>query len=1178
MTTTIPGVVAAVVVKAVVVDLLDAGVKGDSPFRLIQSQKTTNETFCQSVVPVIPNPSQPQCSIKAIKPTPSCLPSLLLTGSQVKLNPLPQGQKLGLKSKQKNLLEKMSLHPTGPYSCNNTTETQKIKKIKKSETMVEIRPTQGMVLPPGCSEIKRSERPFHHPCPPGHSGSLLEDRGCRTGPKLGSDTWPFARLPTEGCLKICHPSVGVMPVGGRLMSFQTAWNSVIRDKFVLSVVTRGYHIQWLTNPPPLSNQPKFTVLHNQADLLRKEIMEMKNKNAIEEVPIGTQGYCSTFFLVPKKDSSDMRPVINLKKLNKFIHTPTFKMHTPLSVLRLIKKNSWLASIDLKDAYFHVPMNPSFYKYLRFAFDNQMYQFKVLPFGLSTAPRIFTKMLAPVVGYLHQLGIYLYPYLDDCLLVAKSRQELNHSIQVTLTTLQSLGFLINFRKSHLEMTQRLTFLGMEIDSLIGSAFLPKQKSVTLASYAMSFLPVGTYKTAREYLRLLGLMTSSMLMVPHARLYMRPIQIYLNASWNRKTMTLKHQIVTPFRLVRTLLGQPNDGTLICQTAPVNDSDHRCLNASLGRSLCRQICPGEMESTPPYTPHQRIGADGSLECTQSLSSSGKKPPSPDSNGQYLGSPLHKQFRGNQINSAMSDHMGHASLVHGPQNRVESNSHTRERQCLGGQALPTSCESHRVVFERSSAEQIIQSLADPDSGLVCQPAECKTNNILLAEISSSSSVYGCSDDELAESVRVCVPTICDPVPGTSKSFPGTSYIDSDSSDVEQARVVSSPSRPDYRLSTDSSSPIGSDHSAGGNDASPRPGIINPDCLEGEREQLIASGLSQQAVNTCLSSLSTSTRKAYSSGWNDFSKWSAENGIDPFTASVPNILNYFQSLFDRGLIYNTVKARSTCIARHHHDFRDKIGTDQSLLKLPIVTSFFRGALVEHPPVKDLAPAWDLPTVLIALSKPPFEPIEDISLKHLTIKTAFLVAMASAGRTAELKAFDRRPLYCTRSDRGVVLRVPQTFRPKVLRVSNIGRTMEFTPLISHEHPPNPEVEAVCVCRAINAYIQATDPLLQDNCSQLFVTFQKGKQGKAASKITIAAWLKQCIMVALGISNEPREKVKAHSTRKQSASWAALKNISIKDICQQATWSTPHVFMKHYKLDIPRSVSAKHAQAVLTARH
>ena len=80
-----------------------------------------------------------------------------------------------------------------------------------------------------------------------------------------------------------------------------------------------------------------------------------------------------------------------------------------------------------------------------------------------------------------------------------------------------------------------------------------------------------------------------------------------------------------------------------------------------------------------------------------------------------------------------------------------------------------------------------------------------------------------------------------------------------------------------------------------------------------------------------------------------------------------------------------------------------------------------------------------------------------------------------------------------------------------------------------------------------------------------------------AWLKKAVELAYQARDLPLPMgVKAHSTRATSVSWAELNVSSVLDICRQASWSTPHTFMKHYKLDLSQSVSARHAVAVLQA--
>ena len=105
----------------------------------------------------------------------------------------------------------------------------------------------------------------------------------------------------------------------------------------------------------------------------------------ERIP-GTQGFWR------------VEPVIDLKQLNAHIDVPHFHMHTISSVLNI-----------------HILVHPNSKKYLRFAFENKVNQFRVLPFGLNTAPRVFTRLGHTVAAYLHRQGILVIPYLDDWLI-------------------------------------------------------------------------------------------------------------------------------------------------------------------------------------------------------------------------------------------------------------------------------------------------------------------------------------------------------------------------------------------------------------------------------------------------------------------------------------------------------------------------------------------------------------------------------------------------------------------------------------------------------------------------------------------------------------------------------------------------------------------------------------------
>ena len=102
-----------------------------------------------------------------------------------------------------------------------------------------------------------------------------------------------------------------------------------------------------------------------------------------------------------------------------------------SVLLSVRAGDWTVSLGLKEAYLHVPMHPESRKFLRFVACGKVYQFKVLCFGLSTAPQVFTLVMALVSAFLHRTGIWLRRYLDDWLIQASSREQVLLALETVL---------------------------------------------------------------------------------------------------------------------------------------------------------------------------------------------------------------------------------------------------------------------------------------------------------------------------------------------------------------------------------------------------------------------------------------------------------------------------------------------------------------------------------------------------------------------------------------------------------------------------------------------------------------------------------------------------------------------------------------------------------------------------
>ena len=194
------------------------------------------------------------------------------------------------------------------------------------------------------------------------------------------------------------------------------------------------------------------------------IQSLLPKNAIEWVEnVKSLRFYSHLFLVPKPHQR-WRPVIDLSRLNTFLLVERFKMESPESMRASLIPGEWVSSIDLADAYLHIPIHPNSRKYLRFCHRSQVFQLTSLPFGLATAPQVFTMIVKEVKLMALSRGIRIHQYLDDCLIRAQSQEEAKVNTQTVVNLTQSLGWIINQEKSELKPTQVFSFVGYEYHCL------------------------------------------------------------------------------------------------------------------------------------------------------------------------------------------------------------------------------------------------------------------------------------------------------------------------------------------------------------------------------------------------------------------------------------------------------------------------------------------------------------------------------------------------------------------------------------------------------------------------------------------------------------------------------------------------------------------------------------------
>jgi hypothetical protein len=178
------------------------------------------------------------------------------------------------------------------------------------------------------------------------------------------------------------------------------------------------------------------------------------------------------------------------------------------VCSLIQLNDFMMKLDLKDAYYSVPVHPEYRRFLRFVFNGKTFDFQCLPFGLKSAPRAFTRLMTPVIAHIRSLGIRIVIYLDDILILHQDPSVLQSIFRKVVSLLEGLGFLINLNKCSLFPSQQLIFLGTMLNTVTMSLSLPTEKLDLIQQGALQLRTKGK-STLPELAALLGRMSHAAL---------------------------------------------------------------------------------------------------------------------------------------------------------------------------------------------------------------------------------------------------------------------------------------------------------------------------------------------------------------------------------------------------------------------------------------------------------------------------------------------------------------------------------------------------------------------------------------------------------------------------------------------------------------------------------------------
>ncbi|CAG8847366.1 33966_t:CDS:1 [Gigaspora margarita] len=286
-----------------------------------------------------------------------------------------------------------------------------------------------------------------------------------------------------------------IPLGGRLKYYSDEWLESFGDQLATKIVQRGYHPRWDSHPPPLNIHPiSFQHQIPNFNAMKVEVSHLLEEGIILHFSKRKRCFLSESSLKRKKNGN-YRLVLSLQNLNDYVKRLSFSMEGMNLVKDLIRRKDYMVSIDLKDAFYHIPLHPDAQKYFVFDFNYERYCFQCLPISLTTSSWTFKTVLQPIIELLRSSGIRIVVHCDDMLIMSRTMSESEYHSDIVIELLETHGFIINESKSQLTPSRSIEYLGLIINSapMIFSApdyKIDELRDECIYIYEQRYIPIRT----------------------------------------------------------------------------------------------------------------------------------------------------------------------------------------------------------------------------------------------------------------------------------------------------------------------------------------------------------------------------------------------------------------------------------------------------------------------------------------------------------------------------------------------------------------------------------------------------------------------------------------------------------------------------------------------------------------
>ena len=591
------------------------------------------------------------------------------------------------------------------------------------------------------------------------------------------------------------------------------------------------------------------------------------------------------------------------------------------------------------------------------------------------------------------------------------------------------------------------------------------------------------------------------------------------------------------------------------------YRRLKRRLGRSLRSKFYKRAVVRAGKKATHKCPRIEGGLPGPLRLQG-----PVPESNsvscdGQLNSGSLHQQARGNSLSRDVRSSVENHDLVPSLPYNIESQAHSRVSECDGRPPIQVQPSAvNRMVSAPSGLQANLPKVVHPSCRLIRHSPESQTPSICVSYPRPKGLEHRCSEHKLDQPHGLRLPSYGSPSQGDPKDQAMPLPDHRDSPRLARDALVLGPSAALNRDPTTTPSVNDPTQTVPQLCVPQQSTTAEPPRLVSRSGQLQEQGFSVEVAERISAPQWSSTRTIYRSKWALFEKWCRENSVDFSTPSVKQISDFFMYLYqDLNRRPSTIDGYRTAIIDTLGPTAQHIAHNADLHRL--LSSFHR----DRPKSSRNLPKWNLSVVLNELTKAPFEPMKDSDLKHLTLKTAFLLALASGKRRSEIHAWVANKVANLGQWEKVALFPSSDFIAKNQLAREGSQSVSpvtipaLTTIVDRQFK---EDRTLCPVRALRFYLDRTKDL-RGSRSLLFISFKKGHTSDIRPA-TLSSWLKQTILLCYKQADQQAldlVQVKAHDIRAFAASKAFYGGVSVDQIMQACHWKAHNTFTNFYLKDL-----------------